>query len=219
MPLRAALRSQPTRAFLALRAARLPRRTLVVLGIDTSCDDTSAAVVADDRRILSNVVRSQGAHHEAAGGIVPNVATQRHSAALPGAVSQALSEAGMTVDDVDMVAVTQGPGLAPCVAVGLNAAKTLAAVCKKPLVPVHHMEAHLLTARLCAERGAADVPFPFLCLLASGGESIVKILPLQKAIIQPAFAPAPVILLNATLKLSQGTLCWCWPRGSETTCG
>eukprot|EP01048_Picozoa_sp_COSAG05_P027334 COSAG05_NODE_7924_length_755_cov_0.788110_1_plen_101_part_10 len=99
-PMRAVLRKRGLAAWAApWRATGLhphalcgERRTLLVLGIDTSCDDTSAAVVSDDRHILSNVVRSQGAHHEAAGGIVPNVATQRHSAALPAAITQALTD-------------------------------------------------------------------------------------------------------------------------------
>ena len=139
------------------------------------------------------------------GGIVPNVATQRHSARLPGVVVRALSDARCTIRDIDVVAVTRGPGLPPCLAVGLNAAKTLAAVSGKPLGAVHHMvrappfpaaaaaaarlrsclraehvapsslvqEAHLLTARLSAPGGPDAVPFPFLCLLASGGHTIL----------------------------------------------
>ncbi len=91
------------------------------------------------REILCNIVAGQGAHHEPMGGIVPNVATQRHSARLPSVVVQALSDAGRTIADVDVVAVTRGPGLPPCLGVGLNAAKTLAAVSGKPLAPVHHM--------------------------------------------------------------------------------
>jgi hypothetical protein len=152
------------------------------------------------------VVAGQGAHHEPLGGIVPNIATQRHSARLPDVVLQALSDAGREIGDIDIVAVTRGPGLPPCLAVGLNAAKTMAAVCGKPIGPVHHMvrararvrpagpasaragascvrltlpridrpqEAHLLTARLSAPGGPAAVPFPFLCLLASGGHTIL----------------------------------------------
>ena len=152
------------------------------------------------------MVAGQGAHHEPLGGIVPNIATQRHSARLPDVVLQALSDAGREIGDIDIVAVTRGPGLPPCLAVGLNAAKTMAAVCGKPIGPVHHMvrararvgpagpasaragascvrltlpridrpqEAHLLTARLSAPGGPAAVPFPFLCLLASGGHTIL----------------------------------------------
>ena len=85
------------------------------------------------------MVAGQGAHHEPLGGIVPNIATQRHSARLPDVVLQALSDAGREIGDIDIVAVTRGPGLPPCLAVGLNAAKTMAAVCGKPIGPVHHM--------------------------------------------------------------------------------
>ena len=181
---------------------------LLALGIETSCDDTACAVVSSSGAILANVVAAQSEHHEPHGGIVPNVATQRHSAALPGTVRRALRDAGVTIDDIGVVAVTQGPGLAPCLAVGLNAAKTLAAVCEKPLAPVHHMvrrppaalstrslpqhaapqtplfaaggqEAHLLTARLCAEGGPDAVPFPFLCLLMSGGHTILVLAKVQ----------------------------------------
>jgi N6-L-threonylcarbamoyladenine synthase len=91
------------------------------------------------RQVLSNVVVGQADSHEATGGIVPNVAVQRHSAALPSVVQRALAEAGVTFAEIDAVAVTKGPGMAPCLAVGLNAAKTLAAVCDKQLFPVHHM--------------------------------------------------------------------------------
>lgn len=89
--------------------------------------------------ILSNIVAGQGAHHEPLGGIVPNIATQRHSARLPSVVLEALASANCTIGDIDVVAVTRGPGLPPCLAVGLNAAKTMAAVSDKPIGPVHHM--------------------------------------------------------------------------------
>jgi N6-L-threonylcarbamoyladenine synthase len=110
-----------------------------VLGIETSCDDTSAAIVTSDRQILSEVVRGQQELHEPMGGIVPTLASRGHSQNLPGVICETLDLAGLTVQDLDAIAVTRGPGLPPCLPVGLNAAKTLAAVSKKPLIGVHHM--------------------------------------------------------------------------------
>lgn len=119
---------------------RLPsKRPLKVLGIETSCDDTAAAIVTSDRQILAEVVRGQQELHEPKGGIVPMLACESHSRNLPGVVSEALQKAKLTVQDLDAIAVTRGPGLPPCLPVGLNAAKTMAAVCRKPLIGVHHM--------------------------------------------------------------------------------
>lgn len=109
------------------------------MGIETSCDDTAAAIVTSDRQILSEVVRGQQELHEPMGGIVPTLASAGHSRNLPGVITETLEKAGLTVHDLDAIAVTRGPGLPPCIPVGLNAAKTLAAVCKKPLIGVHHM--------------------------------------------------------------------------------
>lgn len=103
-------------------------KPIIVLGIETSCDDTSAAIVASDRRILSESVRHQHADHEPMGGIVPSIAAKRHMENLPAVICEALDGAGMKVEDLDAIAVTRGPGLPPCLAVGVNAAKTLAAV-------------------------------------------------------------------------------------------
>ncbi|KAI8062856.1 Gcp-like domain-containing protein [Gongronella butleri] len=144
-------------------------RPVTVLGIETSCDDTSAAVVRSDRSILSEVVRGQRAMHEPMGGVVPTLASRGHSANLPGVIVEALKQAHVTVDDLDAIAVTRGPGLPPCLPVGLNAAKTLAAVHEKPLIGVHHMEAHALTARLADPA----VTFPFMALLISGGHTLL----------------------------------------------
>ncbi|KAI7881593.1 glycoprotease/Kae1 family metallohydrolase [Lichtheimia hyalospora FSU 10163] len=143
---------------------------LRVLGIETSCDDTSAAVVTSDRRILSEVRHGQRDMHEPMGGIVPTLASLGHSRNLPNVICQALEEAKISVHDLDGVAVTRGPGLPPCLPVGLNAGKTLAAVCQKPLIGVHHMEAHALTARLTESVAPA---FPFMTLLISGGHTIL----------------------------------------------
>lgn len=114
-------------------------RPLRVLGIETSCDDTSAAIVTSDRQILAEVVRGQQEMHEPMGGIVPTLASKGHSRNLPGVICETLELAKLTIQDLDAIAVTRGPGLPPCLPVGLNAAKTLAAVSKKPLIGVHHM--------------------------------------------------------------------------------
>ncbi|KAG0339898.1 hypothetical protein BG004_006631 [Podila humilis] len=126
------------------------KRPLIALGIETSCDDTCAAVVTSDRQILSEVLRTQHHLHEPMGGIVPKLAHHAHMRNLPEVVREAIQRAGLGSDlsKIDVVAVTRGPGLAHCLGVGLNAAKTLAAALDKPLIGVHHMEAHALTARL-----------------------------------------------------------------------
>ncbi|KAG0201092.1 hypothetical protein BGX28_006043 [Mortierella sp. GBA30] len=167
------------------------RRPLIALGIETSCDDTCAAIVTSDRQILSEVLRTQHHLHEPMGGIVPKLAHHAHMRNLPEVVKEAIQKAGLErgVQDIDLVAVTRGPGLAHCLGVGLNAAKTLAAALNKPLIGVHHMEAHALTARLTTEdpdlkavannatlKGSAPYPaFPFLTLLVSGGHTLLLI--------------------------------------------
>ncbi|KAI8360799.1 glycoprotease family-domain-containing protein [Blakeslea trispora] len=150
-------------------------RPLRVLGIETSCDDTSAAIVTSDREILSEVVKGQQELHEPMGGIVPTLASKGHSRNLPSVICEALESAKLTIQDLDAIAVTRGPGLPPCLPVGLNAAKTLAAVSKKPLIGVHHMEAHALTARLTTENplNAPFPAFPFMTLLISGGHTLL----------------------------------------------
>ncbi|OBZ85050.1 putative tRNA N6-adenosine threonylcarbamoyltransferase, mitochondrial [Choanephora cucurbitarum] len=159
----------------ARRAFSTCSRPLRVLGIETSCDDTSAAIVTSDREILSEIVRGQQELHEPMGGIVPTLASKGHSRNLPSVICEALDSAKLTVQDLDAIAVTRGPGLPPCLPVGLNAAKTLAAVSKKPLIGVHHMEAHALTARLTTENplNAPFPAFPFMTLLISGGHTLL----------------------------------------------
>ncbi|KAJ1918208.1 Mitochondrial tRNAs modification protein [Mycoemilia scoparia] len=138
-----------------------------ILGIESSCDDTAAAVVAGDGSILSEVIRHQHKIHEPSGGIVPGIAAEHHLINMPGVVSQAIEQSGLTIEDIDAIAVTRGPGLPASLSVCINAAKTLAAVTKKPLIGVHHMEAHALTVRM-----SSSVPFPFVCLLISGGHTM-----------------------------------------------
>ena len=147
-----------------------------VLGIETSCDETAASVVAlDDAgmpEILSNVVLSQIEEHAAFGGVVPEIAARAHVEALDGIVEAALAEAGVALADIDAVAATAGPGLIGGLIVGLMTAKAIAAAAQKPLIPVNHLEGHALTARLSAPV-TGGVDFPYLLLLVSGGHTQV----------------------------------------------
>src|SRR5256712_9852311 len=141
------------------------RDAMRVLGIETSCDETAAAVVADDFRILSNVVASQEAVHAPYGGVVPELASRRHLEVIVPVVERALGEARVCVADLDGIAVTQGPGLVGSLLVGTSLAKALAWVHGLPLVGVNHLEGHIYASFL-----AADPPEdPFLALLVSGG--------------------------------------------------
>lgn len=143
---------------------------IVVLGLESSCDETAAAVVrrrADGSgEILSNVVFSQIEQHAAFGGVVPEIAARAHVEVMDGLVEAALAEAGYTLGEVDAVAATAGPGLIGGVLIGLTTAKALAYAARKPLVAVNHLEGHALTARL-----THGVEFPYLLLLVSGGHS------------------------------------------------
>ncbi|MDZ5699239.1 tRNA (adenosine(37)-N6)-threonylcarbamoyltransferase complex transferase subunit TsaD [Chelativorans sp. M5D2P16] len=141
-----------------------------VLGIETSCDETAASVVArtDDGApaILSNVVLSQIEEHAAFGGVVPEIAARAHVEALDGVIAAALAEAGLTLHDTDALAATAGPGLIGGLIVGLTTAKAIAAATGKPLLPINHLEGHALTARL-----TDGLDFPYLLLLVSGGHT------------------------------------------------
>jgi N6-L-threonylcarbamoyladenine synthase len=141
----------------------------VILGIETSCDETAAAVVSDDGRVLSSVVSSQADLHARFGGVVPEIASRRHLELVSPAVRAALDEAGTSLDAVERVAVTQGPGLVGALLVGISAAKALAWARGVPLVPVDHLEGHVASLYLEPE------PFepPFTCLLASGGHTLL----------------------------------------------
>ena len=137
---------------------------MIVLGIETSCDETAAALVSDERRILANRVLSQLEEHAPYGGVVPEIAARSHLDHIDRLVRDALSEAETGLSDIDGIAVTGGPGLIGGVIVGAVTAKTLAQVLDKPLINVNHLEAHALSARL-----VADLPFPYLLLLVTGG--------------------------------------------------
>lgn len=135
-----------------------------ILGIETSCDETSAAIVTDERVILSNVVHSQVDDHQIYGGVVPEIASRAHIAFLDRIISLALKEAKLSINEIDGIAVTAGPGLIGGLIVGVMEAKAIASVTGKPFIAVNHLEGHALTARL-----TDDVKFPYMLLLVSGG--------------------------------------------------
>ena len=141
----------------------------MILAIETSCDDTCAAVVTGAGEIRSNVVASQGLLHEKYGGVVPEIASRRHLELIDAVVDDALERAGASLDDAELVAVTRGPGLIGALLVGVSSAKALAAARGLPLVPVDHLAGHVLASTL----GEHPVEPPFLCLVASGGHTFV----------------------------------------------
>ena len=140
---------------------------MLILGIESSCDETAAAVTRDGREVLSNVINTQIAIHKKFGGVVPEVASRRHIEVIDGVIDEALGEANVTFDDVDAIAVTYGPGLVGALLVGVSTAKALAYALNKPLIPVHHIKGHI-TANYVAHK---DLEPPFVCLVASGGHS------------------------------------------------
>ncbi|RNA66586.1 tRNA (adenosine(37)-N6)-threonylcarbamoyltransferase complex transferase subunit TsaD [Alteribacter keqinensis] len=139
---------------------------LIILGIETSCDETSASVVRGGREILSNVVSSQIESHKRFGGVVPEIASRHHVEQVTYIIEEALREAEVTMDDVDAVAVTEGPGLVGALLVGVNAAKALAFAKSKPLIGVHHIAGHIYANHLVEE-----LTFPLLSLVVSGGHT------------------------------------------------
>lgn len=141
---------------------------MIVLGIESSCDETAAAVVQDGRRILSNVVATQIPFHEIYQGVVPEIASRKHIEWILPVVKQALSEADLTLEEIDAVAATNRPGLMGSLLVGLTFGKTLAWSLGKPFIAVNHMLGHLYAAHL-----AKDIAYPYLGLLVSGGHSII----------------------------------------------
>ncbi len=143
-----------------------------ILGIESSCDETAAAVVRSGEQLISNVVASQIATHQPYGGVVPELASREHLRAIVPVVRQALAEAKHTYESVDAIAVTQGPGLAGALLVGISYAKALAFALDKPLIAVNHLEGHI-HAVLLEERqkGNRDLQFPILALVVSGGHT------------------------------------------------
>jgi N6-L-threonylcarbamoyladenine synthase len=141
--------------------------TSIVLGIETSCDETSAAIVADGRRILSNIVSSQIDIHRRFGGVVPEIASRKHVEAIIPVIDSALEEAGVSLDEISAVAVTYGPGLVGGLLIGVCAAKGIALSRNIPLIGVHHIEGHLYANFL----EHSNIEFPVLCLTVSGGHT------------------------------------------------
>jgi N6-L-threonylcarbamoyladenine synthase len=153
----------------------------LILGIETSCDETGAAVVRSGQKILSNVVASQIATHQPYGGVVPELASREHLRAIVPVVRQALAEAGQTYESVDAIAVTQGPGLAGALLVGISFAKALAFALEKPLIAVNHLEGHIHAVLLeQRQSGDAELHFPVLALVVSGGHTHLYLAQVQE---------------------------------------
>src|SRR5713101_5600102 len=141
----------------------------MILGLETSCDETAAAVITPDGRILSNVVSSQADLHARYGGVVPEIASRRHLELVTPVVQEALRESGTSLDDVDLVGVTAGPGLIGALLVGVAAAKAIAWARRLPLAAVDHLQGHVASLYLEPD----PIEPPFLCLLASGGHTML----------------------------------------------
>jgi N6-L-threonylcarbamoyladenine synthase len=145
---------------------------MTILAIETSCDDTCAAVVAEDGTIRSNVISSQQVH-ERFGGVVPEIASRHHLELIDLVVERALAEAGTTLDEMELVAATQGPGLIGALLVGFSSAKALAAARRLPFAAIDHLQGHVSANFLVSEAGEEAFEPPFLCLIASGGHTLL----------------------------------------------
>lgn len=142
---------------------------MLILGIESSCDETAAAVVEDGRKIISSVVSTQIEEHKKYGGVVPEIASRRHCENIYAVVEQALKDADCTLSDLEAIGVTYAPGLIGALLVGTSFAKGLAMASGKPLVPVHHIAGHIASNYIAHE----DLKPPYLCLVASGGHSMI----------------------------------------------
>lgn len=138
-----------------------------ILGIESSCDETAAAVVEDGRKVLSSVVATQVMEHRQYGGVVPEIASRRHAENIVPVVRKSLSDCNLTLDDIDSIAVTYAPGLIGALLVGVNFAKGLSLASGKPLVPTHHLRSHIASNYISNQ----ELKPPFLCLVVSGGHS------------------------------------------------
>lgn len=148
------------------------KKDILVLGIESSCDETAAAVVKNGREVLSNIISSQIAIHTQYGGVVPEIASRKHVENINGVIERALAQADVTLDDIDAVAVTYGPGLIGALLVGVAEAKAIAYAKSKPLVGVHHIEGHVCANYIQNK----DLEPPFLCMIVSGGHThLVKV--------------------------------------------
>lgn len=142
------------------------KKDLLILGIETSCDETAAAITKNGREIIANVVASQIESHKRFGGVVPEIASRHHVEQITIVIEAALKQANVTMSEIDAIAVTEGPGLVGALLIGVNAAKALAFAHQKPLVPVHHIAGHIYANRLVTE-----LQFPLLALVVSGGHT------------------------------------------------
>lgn len=148
------------------------KKDILVLGIESSCDETAAAVVKNGREVLSNIISSQIAIHTQYGGVVPEIASRKHVENINGVIERALAQADVTLDDIDAIAVTYGPGLIGALLVGVAEAKAIAYAKSKPLVGVHHIEGHVCANYIQNK----DLEPPFLCMIVSGGHThLVKV--------------------------------------------
>lgn len=138
-----------------------------ILSIESSCDETAAAVVDDGREVISSVIASQVEEHKLYGGVVPEIASRRHAESIVGVVNEALEKANSTLSDIDAIAVTHAPGLIGALLVGVNFSKGLSLATNKPLVPVHHLRSHIAANYISHK----ELKPPFLCLVVSGGHS------------------------------------------------
>ena len=159
-----------------------------ILGIESSCDETAAAVVADGREILSSVVASQIDVHRKYGGVVPELASREHLRQIVPVVREAVEHAGMKLADLDAIGVTQGPGLVGALLVGITYGKTLADALGKPLVPVNHLEGHVHAVFLEAHKAGGTAKLPAVCLIVSGGHTVLYEVTTEDANVQDASA-------------------------------
>ena len=151
---------------------------MLILGIETSCDETAVGIVEDGRHLRANAIASQSALHAAHGGVVPELASRQHIRDMQPTLLRALTDAGVTLDDIDAVAVTHGPGLAGALISGVNTAKSLSLTLGVPLIGVNHLEGHIYAAWLASDSSGSQGPapaeepgFPLACLVASGGHT------------------------------------------------
>ncbi|MBC6308934.1 tRNA (adenosine(37)-N6)-threonylcarbamoyltransferase complex transferase subunit TsaD [Listeria sp. FSL L7-1582] len=147
------------------------KKNTLILGIESSCDETAASVVRNGTEMLSNVIASQIESHKRFGGVVPEIASRHHVEQITIVIEEALSQAGVTMNDIDAIAVTEGPGLVGALLIGVNAAKTLAFIHNKPIIGVHHIAGHIY-----ANRFETEMTFPLLSLVVSGGHTELVIM-------------------------------------------
>ena len=142
-------------------------KDVLIMGIESSCDETSVAIVKNGREVLSNVINSQIKIHTEYGGVVPEIASRCHTEVINQIMKEALEKAGVTLDNIDAISVTHGPGLVGALLVGVSYAKGLSFATGKPLVPVNHIEGHIAGNYITHK----DLKPPFLCLIISGGHT------------------------------------------------